>query len=70
MLVNLHSFIHSFHLITGLCLQRIGAERDSLIEMNEELKCTQLQNMPGMGVAGGDGHLAADDMLAASPELR
>ncbi|XP_041357301.1 protein Hook homolog 3-like isoform X2 [Gigantopelta aegis] len=50
--------------------ERIGAERDSLVEMNEELKCTQLQNVPGIGVGGSDAHLAVNDMLTAPPELK
>ena len=50
--------------------QRLVTERDSLREVNEELKCTQLQHVG----AAGDGMSVAEqtqaEMLSLPPEIR
>ncbi|KAI8787128.1 protein Hook 3 isoform X1 [Biomphalaria glabrata] len=50
--------------------ERILSERDSLREMNDELKCTQLQTS-GMGLAGElDDHSSSVEMLSLPSEIK
>lgn len=54
-------------------MQRIAAERDSLKEMNDELKCTQLAT-PGISIGNQFGEVGSMpqrmEMLSIPPEIK